>query len=71
MAIAQFDNGILLYIILASSVFMAWGMVRHRDKDDHRTLGEVLRDTAMVAPEMEISEFHPTNEEGPADQGQA
>ena len=52
MGIAQFDNGILLYIILASSVFMAWGMVRHRDKDDHRTLGDVLRDTGSVDPDM-------------------
>ena len=65
MGIPQFDNGILLYIILASSVFMAWGMVRNRDKDDHRTLGEVLRETASVDPEMahaESSHSNPTEE---------
>jgi Kef-type K+ transport system membrane component KefB len=65
MGIPQFDNGILLYIILASSVFMAWGMVRNRDKDDHRTLGEVLRETASVDPEMahaESSHSDPTEE---------
>lgn len=51
MNIAQFDNGILLYIILISSSIMAWGMVRHKEKDDHRTLGEVLRETGSIDPE--------------------
>jgi len=51
MVISQFDNGILLYIILATSSIMAWGMVRHKDKDDHRTLGEVIRETGSIDPE--------------------
>ena len=51
MTITQFDNGILLYIILASSSIMAWGMVRHKEKDDHRTLGEVIRETGSIDPE--------------------
>ena len=51
MIITQFDNGILLYIILASSSIMAWGMVRHKEKDDHRTLGEVIRETGSIDPE--------------------
>lgn len=52
MIITQFDNGILLYIILASSSIMAWGMVRHQEKDDHRTLGEVIRETGSIDPEV-------------------
>ena len=51
MSIDQFDNGILLYIILVSSSVMAWGMVRHKEKDDHRTLGEVIRETGSIDPE--------------------
>jgi Kef-type K+ transport system membrane component KefB len=51
MSIDQFDNGILLYIILVSSSIMAWGMVRHKEKDDHRTLGEVIRETGSIDPE--------------------
>jgi len=52
MTITQFDNGILLYIILVSSSIMAWGMVRHQEKDDHRTLGEVIRETGSIDPEV-------------------
>ena len=51
MSIDQFDNGILLYIILVSSSIMAWGMVRHKEKDGHRTLGEVIRETGSIDPE--------------------
>ena len=51
MSIDQFDNGILLYIILVSSSIMAWGMVRHKEKDDHRTLVEVIRETGSIDPE--------------------
>ena len=51
MSIDQFDNCILLYIILVSSSIMAWGMVRHKEKDDHRTLGEVIRETGSIDPE--------------------
>ena len=51
MSIDQFDNGILLYIILVSSSIMAWGMVRHKEKDDHRTLGEGIRETGSIDPE--------------------
>ena len=51
MSLDQFDNGILLYIILVSSSIMAWGMVRHKEKDDHRTLGEVIRETGSIDPE--------------------
>lgn len=45
-AIAAFDNGILLYIILATSVYMAWGMVRSRAKEDgdHGTIRDVIEE---------------------------
>ncbi|MFZ9777743.1 MAG: cation:proton antiporter [Schleiferiaceae bacterium] len=45
-----FDRGLLLYVILASNVYMAWGMVRNRSLSEDKTLREVLQETGAVAP---------------------
>ncbi len=45
-----FDRGLLLYVILASNVYMAWGMVRNRSLSEDMTLREVLQETGAVAP---------------------
>jgi hypothetical protein len=45
-----FDRGLLLYVILASNLYMAWGMVRNRSLSEDKTLREVLQETGAVAP---------------------
>ena len=58
--IPAFDNGILLYIILASSIYMAWGMVRNRSKDDTSSMGDVLRSSlGMEAEDVEDEDETP------------
>jgi hypothetical protein len=58
--IPAFDNGILLYIILASSIYMAWGMVRNRSKDDTSSMGDVLRSSlGMEAEDVEDEDGTP------------
>ena len=50
LSIAGFDRGLLLYVILASNVYMAWGMVRHRSLSEDKTLRQVLQETGSVDP---------------------
>jgi potassium/hydrogen antiporter len=50
LSIAGFDRGLLLYVILASNVYMAWGMVRHRSLSEDKTLRQVLQETGSLDP---------------------
>jgi len=50
LSIAGFDRGLLLYVILASNVYMAWGMVRNRSLSEDKTLRQVLQETGSVDP---------------------
>lgn len=48
--IASFDRGLVLYVILASNIYMAWGMVRNRSTLDEKSLHQVLQETGSVDP---------------------
>lgn len=50
LSIAGFDRGLLLYVILASNIYMAWGMVRNRSMLEEKSLHEVLQETGSVNP---------------------
>ena len=42
MVITKFNNGILLYVILVSSIYMAWGMVRVDEDTPQRPIRESI-----------------------------
>lgn len=50
LSLASFDRGLLLYVILASNIYMAWGMVRNRSLAEDKTLRQVLQETGSIAP---------------------
>jgi hypothetical protein len=59
LSIAGFDRGLLLYVILASNIYMAWGMVRNRSLSEEKSLREVLQETGAVEP----GSVHPVGDE--------
>ena len=61
MNIPKFDNGILLYIILFSSVYMAWGMVRVNEDQPQRPIRESIGSIIAF-----IGSFFPSKSSEPA-----
>jgi hypothetical protein len=42
LQVASFDNGILLFVIIATAVVMTWSMIRANDKDLEDEVLEML-----------------------------
>jgi len=63
LQVASFDNGILLFVIIATALVMTWAMIRANDKDVGDEVLEML--SSQKEPEAPNTQLDPEPGAGP------